>query len=379
MLVSHSGSNAGSQSTTGVIRKLDETTINRIAAGEVVQRPSAAVKEMIENSLDAKSTSIALIVKDGGLQSLQIQDNGSGIHKDDLTICCERFTTSKLTNFNDLKTVATFGFRGEALASITHVARVSIVTRTAADPCAYKAKYSDGKLIPHKPNEKAEAKPCAGVQGTTILVEDLFYNMPTRKTSFKNANEEYQRIHDVVMKYAIHYGDRGISFSCKKQGSSGSDIHTPLNSNTLANIKYFYGAALARELLHAELEVDEQVEVSPAVAAAAVSTCASEDDLFAIPDSSTTAAADTTGPDPLGISCVQCSIRGYLSNANYSAKKPVCIVFINNRLVDCPSLKRVVDSVYTPLLPKHTHPFIYLALTLPAATIDVNVHPTKVS
>jgi len=185
----------------GRIVKLEETVVNRIAAGEVVQRPSAAIKEMLENCLDAGSTSITVTAKGGGLQLLQIQDNGHGIRVEDLGIVCERFTTSKLRSFEDLKTISTFGFRGEALASITHVAHVTITTKTADSACAYKAKYSDGKLVPLKQGDKPDPKPCAGVTGTTITVEDLFYNMQTRKQAFKNVNEQYQRILDVVTKY----------------------------------------------------------------------------------------------------------------------------------------------------------------------------------
>ena len=155
---------------------------------------------MMENSLDAGATSIVITVKGGGLQLLQIQDNGHGIRKDDLGIVCERFTTSKLSTFEDLKKINTYGFRGEALASITHVAHVTILTRTADSQCAYKAKYIDGKPVPMKQGENSNPKPCAGMVGTTITVEDLFYNLPTRKQAFKNPNEQYQRILDVVTK-----------------------------------------------------------------------------------------------------------------------------------------------------------------------------------
>ena len=148
---------------SGRIIRLDETVVNRIAAGEVVQRPSAAGKEMLENCLGAGSTSIIVTIKGGGMQLLQIQDNGHGIKREDLGIVCERFTTSKLTTFEDLKTISTFGFRGEALASITHVARVTITSRTAESPCAYKAKYSDGNLVPVKVGGKADPQPCAGM------------------------------------------------------------------------------------------------------------------------------------------------------------------------------------------------------------------------
>ena len=229
------------------IKKLDEAVVNRIAAGEVIQRPANALKEMIENSLDAKASSITVTVKSGGLKLLQIQDNGCGIRKEDMGIVCERFTTSKLTKFEDLSSIATYGFRGEALASISHVAHVTITTRTGESNCAFKASYSDGKLVPARPGLSADPKPCAGNKGTQITVEDLFYNVSTRRKVLKSSGEEFAKIANVVSKYAIH--NSGVAFTLKKQGENMADVRTTNVASILDNIRTIYGASVARELL----------------------------------------------------------------------------------------------------------------------------------
>ncbi|CAN9500004.1 unnamed protein product [Ophioblennius macclurei] len=306
----------------GVIRRLDETVVNRIAAGEVIQRPANAVKEMIENCLDAKSTNIQVTVKDGGLKLLQIQDNGTGIRKEDMEIVCERFTTSKLQTFEDLSGIATYGFRGEALASISHVAHVTITTKTADAKCAYRANYSDGKL-------KGPPKPCAGNQGTQILAEDLFYNVSTRRKALKSPSDEYSRIVEVVSRYAIH--NSGKSFSVKKQGETVADVRTLPNASVVDNIRGVFGNAVSRELI--EVGCDDQK--------------------------------------------LAYKMKGYISNANYSVKKCILILFINHRLVESSALKKAVETVYAAYLPKNTHPFLYLSLEIAPQNVDVNVHPTK--
>jgi len=165
------------------IKKLDEHVINRIAAGEVIQRPSSAIKELLENCLDAGSKHISIVLKSGGLELLQISDDGCGIARGDLPILCERFTTSKLKTFEDLTNIGTFGFRGEALASISHVAHIRVVSRTIDSPCAYSVRYENCCML-------EEPIAVAGLDGTTITVENLFYNLPTRRQALQTTDEQ---------------------------------------------------------------------------------------------------------------------------------------------------------------------------------------------
>ncbi|KAL8576325.1 hypothetical protein ACOMHN_006248 [Nucella lapillus] len=307
---------------TGVIQKLDEVVVNRIAAGEVIQRPANALKEMIENCLDAQSTNVQVTVRQGGLKMLQIQDNGTGIRKEDMGIVCERFTTSKLQRFEDLQTIGTYGFRGEALASISHVAHVTITSRTPQGQCAFRGQYVDGKL-------KEAVKPCAGNVGTQITAEDLFYNVSTRRKALRSPAEEHARIVEVVSRYAIH--NAKVGFTLKKQGESMADVRTPPNSTQTDNIRTVFGASIARELVSVDHE-DVRLAVK---------------------------------------------VQGLVTNANYSMKKAVFLLFINHRLVDSSALRKAIDSVYQAYLPKGTHPFIYLSLEIAPQNVDVNVHPTK--
>ncbi|XP_068915087.1 DNA mismatch repair protein Mlh1 [Tenebrio molitor] len=303
------------------IKKLDEAVINRIAAGEIIQRPANALKEMIENSLDAKSTNIQITVKNGGLKLLQIQDNGTGIRKEDFVIVCERFTTSKLREFDDLQSIATYGFRGEALASISHIAHLSITSKTCSEICAYKANFVDGKL-------QGAPLPTAGNQGTIITVEDLFFNMSVRKKALRSPAEEYQKISEVVGKYAVHNSKVGFAL---RKSTANNDIRTPPDSNHVENIRIVYGNSIARELV--EFEVENEL--------------------------------------------LRFKAEGHMTNVNYSSKKFIFLLFINHRLVDCQNLKKCIDQVYSTYLPKNGHPFVYLSLELDPVNVDVNVHPTK--
>ncbi|KAJ9222219.1 hypothetical protein DTO169C6_5348 [Paecilomyces variotii] len=311
------------------IRALDPDVVNKIAAGEIIVAPMHALKELIENAVDAGSTSIEILVKDGGLKLLQITDNGHGIDRDDLPILCERFTTSKLKAFEDLSSIGTYGFRGEALASISHIAHLTVTTKTAGSSCAWRAHYSDGKLVPAKPGQSAEPRATAGRGGTQITVEDLFYNVPTRRRAFRSASEEYAKILDVVGRYAVHC--TGVAFSCKKHGDSGMSISTAANATTIDRIRQIHGSAVANELV--EFSIDDKKWGFRA--------------------------------------------SGLVTNANYHVKRTVILLFINHRSVESSAVKRAVEQTYSTFLPKGGHPFVYIDLEIEPQRVDVNVHPTK--
>jgi DNA mismatch repair protein MLH1 len=247
-----------------------------------------------------------------------------------MPILCERFTTSKLKAFEDLTSIGTYGFRGEALASISHIAHLRVTTRTKESSCAWEAHYADGRLASAKPGQSAEPKPKAGRQGTQITVEDLFYNVPSRRRAFRSSSEEYAKILELVGKYAVHCV--GVSFSCKKAGdNSGSSVSVPASATIKDRIRQLHGSAVAKELIPLKAE-DEN----------------------------------------WGFKC-----KGWISNANYSAKRTGMLLFINHRSVDSAVIKKSVEQTYATFLPKGGHPFFYISLEIEPARVDVNVHPTK--
>ncbi|APA13088.1 hypothetical protein SS1G_08608 [Sclerotinia sclerotiorum 1980 UF-70] len=311
------------------IKALDPDVVNKIAAGEIIVAPVHALKELIENAVDAGSTSIEVLVKDGGLKLLQITDNGHGINKEDMAILCERFTTSKLKQFEDLTSIGTYGFRGEALASISHIAHLTVTTRTKDSNCAFRAHYDSGRLIPAKPGQGSDPKPIAGRAGTQITVEDLFYNIPTRRRAFRSASEEYNKILDVVGRYAIHCD--GIAFSCKKHGEASTTISTQIASSTVDRIRQIHGSGVANELI------------------------------------------EFKSADPRWGFTAQ----GWTTNANYHVKKTTLLLFINHRSVESTAIRKAIEQTYSAFLPKGGHPFTYLNLEIEPQRLDVNVHPTK--
>ncbi|KAH7328279.1 histidine kinase-like ATPase [Stachybotrys elegans] len=311
------------------IKALDPDVVNKIAAGEIIVAPVHALKELLENAVDAGSTSLEILVKDGGLKLLQITDNGCGIQKDDLAILCERHTTSKITMFEDLSSIATYGFRGEALASISHIAHLTVTTKTKDSAVAWRAHYLDGRLVPPKPGQPAEPKGVAGRPGTQITVEDLFFNIPTRRRAFRSPADEFNKIIDMVGRYAIHC--EGVGFTCKKAGESSSNLSIASAATTTDRIRQIYGSSVANELI----------------------TLKSEDDRWGF------------------------KAQGLVTNANYHIKKTTLLLFINHRSVESTHFKKAIEQTYNTYLPKGGHPFVYLSLEIDPARVDVNVHPTK--
>eukprot|EP00877_Chromochloris_zofingiensis_P008495 jgi/Chrzof1/389/Cz01g14030.t1 len=303
------------------ILRLEESVVHRIAAGEVIQRPASAVKEMVENSIDAGATHITVVCKEGGLKFLQIQDNGSGVRPEDLPILCQRHTTSKLRKFEDLETIGTLGFRGEALASISFVSHMSVTTMTAGMQHGYKVLYKDGEMMPPGP------KPVAAVRGTIITAEDMFYNIPARKKAFRNPQEEQALIQDIIQKYAIF--KTGVGFTLKRQGEARSDLHSLPSATCLDTIRTIYGSELANSLLPFDLKLGD----------------------------------DVSEHVPLHAD-MSFQLKGYISNLTYIGRKSIVILFINQRPVECSQLKRAMETMYVAQNPKANKPFIFLVSAL---------------
>jgi len=283
----------------------------------------------VENALDAGARTINVVVKEGGNKLLQVQDDGRGVDESDLPLLCERHATSKIVNFEDLSQCSTFGFRGEALASMSYVSHLSCTTMTANASHALRATYVDGKM------DEEGAKPCAGVQGTTISVENLFYNVITRRKALKGASEEYSKVLEVMQRYAALRTD--VSFTCRKHGESRATLHTPIVDTRIERLQSIYGPLVARDLTPIVIDTELSKKKFD----------------------------------------FKLNVDGLVSGGNYHSKKTTFILFINSRLVDCPPLKRACEGVYAAILPKSEKPFVFMHLRLPLEAVDVNVHPTK--
>ena len=394
------------------IIKLSEDVINRIAAGEVVQQPCNALKELIENSIDAKATNITIVLNNSGIDELRIEDNGAGIVKEDFHLLCERFATSKLRQFSDLTNIATFGFRGEALASISFVSELTITSKVADNVCAYTARFLNGTFA-NNGNKEKQPKPVAGTNGTQITCKNLFYNLPLRRKALLNkVSQEYNECLKVVTYYSIKHPKisftlkkigkkRGSSYgtcksknknskSVKKNQSSGNcqmiDLQSKggKNSTTLGVIKQHYGSRLSDYLIPISLKHDKmkQIKVN-----GFITNC---DYMMNVGNMSNNSSNKSNSNSNSNGNSNKSSNSN--SNSNNSSvqrvkhlknKRIEFILFINHRLVQCNSIKKCILSCYEDYTGSKkgsnlaSSPFVYLDISIPSHLIDVNCHPTK--
>ena len=229
----------------GNIVLLDELTINKIAAGEVIERPASVVKEMVENSIDAGATNITVEIKNGGISYIRVTDNGKGIASDDLEIAFERHATSKIRSAADLDVVKSMGFRGEALASIAAIANVELISKTANQEIGYKVVVEGGNIL---------AKEEAGCPtGTTITVRNLFFNTPVRYKFLKKDYTESGYIEDVMTRIALVHPE----ISIKLINTGNTVIQTNGNGDLKTVVYSIYGKDIAEQILNVDYQYDD--------------------------------------------------------------------------------------------------------------------------
>ncbi|MBN1762743.1 MAG: DNA mismatch repair endonuclease MutL [Methanomicrobia archaeon] len=300
---------------------LEEQTIGKIAAGEVVDRPASVVKELLENSIDAGSSRVVVEVGNGGRDYIRVTDDGRGISEDDVTIAFEKHATSKIKLIEDLTALKTLGFRGEALPSIAAVSRIELNTRHEHEDFGTHLTIESGML-------KDQNRLTRGV-GTTIDVKSLFYNLPARIGTLKSKATELRHIVEICINYAVIYPE--IKFELIHDGNPV--ISTVGTGNMLDAIVNTFGSGVAKELI----ELKE-------------------------PDSSLNG----------------CMIRGYITKpaVSYGTKKHF-FTYVNRRFVRSDLLDKAIKRGYMSLLPKHAYPFAVVSLSVDPREVNVNIHPKK--
>ncbi|MEY8390658.1 DNA mismatch repair endonuclease MutL [Lachnospiraceae bacterium 45-W7] len=300
------------------IEILDQQTIDKIAAGEVIERPSSVVKELVENSIDAKASAVTVEIKEGGTSFIRITDNGCGIEEKQVALAFLRHSTSKIRSVEDLFTVSSLGFRGEALSSIAAVSQVELITKTAQGISGVRYVIEGGA---EKTIEEVGAP-----EGTTFLVRNLFYNTPARRKFLKTAQTEAGYINDLMERLALSHPEISFKFIVNNQ----LKIHTSGNSNLKEIIYHLYGRDIAGNLL----EISE------------------ENDLFSI--------SGFIGKPLIS--------RG---NRNYES------YFINGRYIKSALIAKSIEEGYRSFVMQHKYPFTVLHISINGSLLDVNVHPTK--
>jgi DNA mismatch repair protein MutL len=300
------------------IQVLDQVTIDKIAAGEVVERPASVVKELVENAIDAKAAAVTVEVKEGGISFMRIADNGCGIDREDVPGAFLRHSTSKIRNAEDLEHISSLGFRGEALSSIAAVSQVELITKTPEDSFGTRYMISGGK--------EEGMEDIGAPDGTTFLVRQLFYNVPARKKFLKTAMTEAGHVSDLMTRMALSHPH--ISFQFINNGQS--KLHTSGNGNLRDVIYHIYGREIAANLINVTYEKNG-IRITGYIGAPLIS-------------------------------------RG---NRNFET------YFINGRYVKSSIIYKAIEDAYKDFTMQHKYPFTVLHIEVVGEDVDVNVHPTK--
>ncbi len=302
----------------GKIQVLDQVTIDKIAAGEVVERPASVVKELVENAIDAKATAVEVEIQDGGISLIRIADNGGGMEQEDVRNAFLRHSTSKIRKVDDLAHISSLGFRGEALSSIAAVSQVEMITKTEESVCGTAYQISGGKEVSL---EETGAR-----DGTTFLVRQLFYNVPARRKFLKTPMTEASHVSDLMTRLALSRPD--ISFQFINNGQER--MHTSGNGKLKDVIYHVYGREITANLIEVSRENGE------------------------------------------------IRITGFIGNPTVTrGNRNFETFFVNGRYIKSGILSKAVEDAYKDFTMQHKYPFIVLHLEILGEEIDVNVHPTK--
>ena len=300
------------------IHVLDETTINQIAAGEVVERPASVIKELVENAIDAGATSIEVEIAEGGIEYMRITDNGCGMSEVDARLAVLRHATSKIRSADDLYDIASLGFRGEAIASIASVSKFTLRTRQETDDMGTRIYIEGGHMV--------DCDPCGTSVGTTIEVKDLFYNTPARRKFLKSTRTEANKIQDMIGKLALSHTH--IAFKCIVD--TRVTIMTPGNHKMVDTIAALYGFKVS-------------------------------EDVF-----------------PIAYEAEGIYVEGVVSKPTVlKSSRQWQTTIVNQRVISDKAIYKAIDTAYHALLPKGGYPLVVLQIVVPPGTVDINVHPRK--
>ena len=330
----------------GRIKVLPDTIANKIAAGEVVERPAAVVKELVENSLDAGAQRIRIDVENGGKRLIRITDDGTGMGNDDALLAFERHATSKLLEVHDLQSISTLGFRGEALPSIASVSRLLLETRIDEEATGTKIEIAGGRIL----TVAEEARP----PGTTISVRDLFYNVPARRKFLRTEKTELSHIASLVTHYSLAHIDKTILLTHE----NGELLNVTPVEKLRERVYQVFGART----------LDQLVELGPA-----------QRELQVQPSPAPRTRAVSRSKDGLDQPRMQTfRLHGFVSQPQVQRHNRNSIyVFVNRRLIRDRLVLRAISSAFHNVIPPGTFPFALLFLDLPFDEVDVNVHPSK--